>query len=77
MASKNEINYSSVMSTHINYFQNENQYKSHKLKWLFCGVINYIENLKKKFEKININIRVKYKLNSYLQKHFYSHIRKI
>ncbi len=52
VALKNEINYSSVMSTHINYFSEMKiNTKGHKLKWLFCGGAKLDENIRKKFEK--------------------------
>ena len=47
-----EINYSSVMATHISYLvKSSKQFKKHKLLGLFCGGAKLDEKIQKKFEK--------------------------
>ena len=46
-----KINYSSVMATHINYFNSLETIRSHKIKSLFCGGAKLDPFSQKKFEK--------------------------
>lgn len=46
-----KIHYSSVMATHINYFNATNFYKKHFIKALFCGGAKLDEQAHKLFEK--------------------------
>ena len=54
---KYKINYSSVMATHINYFNTLKSDKKHDLKILFCGGAKLDSSSQKKFEK-KFNIKV-------------------
>ncbi len=52
VSSKNQINYSSVMATHINYFVKIDKKRKHGyLKTLFCGGAKLDEDTRKRFEK--------------------------
>ena len=61
---KNQINYSSVMATHINYFlKMKPNIRGNKLKGLFCGGAKLDENSRKIFEKrFKIKIATNYGL---------------
>ena len=48
---KYKINYSSVMATHINYFNNQKKIQNHKLISLYCGGAKLDRYSQKKFEK--------------------------
>ena len=55
---KNQINYSSVMATHINYFlKMKPNIKGNKLRGLFCGGAKLDKNSQKIFEK-NFKIKI-------------------
>lgn len=61
VSSKNRIQYSSVMATHINYFlKHINKPKSSTLECLFCGGAKLEEIIRQKFEK---KFRIKVALN--------------
>ncbi|MDC3101901.1 acyl--CoA ligase [Candidatus Pelagibacter sp.] len=61
VASKNRIQYSSVMATHINYFlKHTSKPKSSVLECLFCGGAKLEEKIRQKFEK---KFRIKVALN--------------
>ncbi len=63
VAKKFKINYSSVMSTHINYFNKLNKINNHSLKCLFCGGAKLDKFSQKLFEnKFNIKILCNYGL---------------
>lgn len=51
VAKKFKINYSSVMATHINYFNKLNKIKGHALKSLFCGGAKLDNVSQRLFEK--------------------------
>ncbi|MAH97789.1 MAG: hypothetical protein CMA12_00360 [Euryarchaeota archaeon] len=61
---KFKINYSSVMSTHINYLvKTTKKFNNHNLLGLFCGGAKLEENIQKKFEKkFSVNIACNYGL---------------
>ncbi len=48
---KFKINYSSIMATHINYFNLQKKIKRHNLKSLFCGGAKLDKLSQKRFEK--------------------------
>ena len=48
---KYKINYSSVMATHINYFNTQEKILNHSLKSLFCGGAKLDKSSQKLFEK--------------------------
>ena len=48
---KFKINYSSIMATHINYFNLQKKIKNHNLKSLFCGGAKLDRLSQKRFEK--------------------------
>ncbi len=57
------INYSSVMATHINYFNKLKSIKNHTIKSLFCGGAKLDKNSQKFFEKkFNLKILCNYGL---------------
>mgnify|MGYP001378164888 CR=1 FL=1 len=64
ITSKNRIQYSSVMATHINYFlKHMSKPKSSMLECLFCGGAKLEENIRQKFEKkFKIKIAINYGL---------------
>ncbi len=48
---KFKINFSSVMATHINYFNSQKKIKTHQIKSLFCGGAKLDKDSQIKFEK--------------------------
>ena len=63
ISKKFRINYSSVMATHINYFNKLVPVKNHSIKSLFCGGAKLDKNSQKTFEKkFNIKILCNYGL---------------
>jgi len=58
-----KINYSSIMATHINYFNTLNKIKNHSIKFLFCGGAKLDISSQKIFEnKFKIKVLCNYGL---------------